>query len=85
MGMSIDTVDKWLKIQRRNLVDFHETGRDKMIESLDTAMSYLEDYQEFMRKYEKIERIIANNDNDGMIGRLVREVIEDDSCYISKY
>ena len=30
-----------------------------------------------MRKYQKIEQIVANNDNDGMIGRLVREVLED--------
>ena len=26
---------------------------------------------------EKIEQIVANNDNDGVIGKLVREVIED--------
>lgn len=55
MGMTIDTVDKWLKIQRQNLVDSSESARDKKIESLDTAVSYLEDYQELIRKYQKIQ------------------------------
>lgn len=27
-------------------------------------------------KLEKIEQIVTNNDNDGMIGRLVREVVD---------
>ncbi len=62
MGMTIDTVDKWLKIQRQNLVDSSELARDKKIESLDTAVSYLEDYQQLMRKYEKIRQIIRDYD-----------------------
>lgn len=52
MGMSIDTVDKWLKIQRQNLIDFPEIGKDKKIESLDTAISYLEDYKQLQADYE---------------------------------
>lgn len=32
---------------------------------------------EVAKKYQKIQEIVANNENDGMIGRLVREVIED--------
>lgn len=90
MGMTIDTVDKWLKIQRQNLVDFPEIGRDKKIESLDTAISYLEDYQELMRKYKKIEEIIRGYDTAWELHHMkntidkIREVIEDDNCYISK-
>lgn len=64
MGMSIDTVDKWLKIQRQNLVNSSELARDKKIESLDTAMSYLEDYQQLMRKYQKIVDIVSLNDEE---------------------
>ena len=29
------------------------------------------------QKYQKIQEIVINNENDGMIGRLVRELIED--------
>lgn len=64
MGMSIDTVDKWLKIQRQNLVNSSELAKDKKIESLDTAMSYLEDYQQLLRKYEKIEEAYKKYQND---------------------
>jgi hypothetical protein len=64
MGMTIDTVDKWLKIQRQNLVDSSELAKDKKIESLDTAMSYLEDYQQLMRKYQKIVDIVSLNDEE---------------------
>ena len=60
MGMTIDTVDKWLKIQRQNLINFPEIAHDKKIESLDTAISYLEDYQQLMNKYQKIEEIYKN-------------------------
>ena len=49
MGMSIDTVTKWLEIMRVNLKDFPEVGNDKKIESLDTAISYLGDYQQLIR------------------------------------
>lgn len=86
MGMSIDTVDKWLKIQRTQrcnklmLSDFNLTG-DKRIESLDTAISYLEDYQELLRKYQKIEKIVEHwaccgYPSDSMIA--IKEVIEDE-------
>lgn len=43
--MTIDTVIKWLKIQRQNRKDFPEVGNDKKIESLDTSISYLDDLQ----------------------------------------
>lgn len=65
MGMTIDTVDKWLKIQRQNLVDSSELARDKKIESLDTAVSYLEDYQQLMCKYRKIEQIVFGDFEKG--------------------
>ena len=32
---------------------------------------------EVAKKYQKIKQIVSDNDNDGMIGRLVREVVED--------
>ena len=48
MGMTIDTVTKWLEIIRANLKDFPEVGSDKKIEALDTAISYLEDYQQLI-------------------------------------
>lgn len=32
---------------------------------------------EWLEELQKIKEIISNNDNDGMIGRLVREVLED--------
>ena len=34
---------------------------------------------EWLEQLQKIEEIISNNDNDGMIGRLVREVLEDET------
>ena len=34
---------------------------------------------EWLEQLQKIEEIISNNDNDGMIGRLVREVLEDEA------
>ena len=85
MGMTIDTVDKWLKIQRQNLVDSSESARDKKIESLDTAVSYLEDYQELMRKYQKIEEILDDdsyyenhgNNAEGFIVSAISEVLKD--------
>jgi hypothetical protein len=57
MGMAIDTVTKWLGIIRANFKVFPEVGSDKKIESLDTAISYLDDYQQLMRKYQKIREI----------------------------
>lgn len=75
MGMTIDTVNQWLKIQRQNLKDFPEIASDKKIESLDTAISYLEDYQQLMRKYQKIEEII--NDRYGKpVFKTLDEVIK---------
>jgi len=55
MGMTIDTVTQWLKIQRQNLKDFPEVGNDKKIESLDTAISYLDDLQEVKKVVAKWE------------------------------
>ena len=46
MGMTIDTVTKWLGIIRANLKVFPEVSSSKKIEALDTAISYLEDYQQ---------------------------------------
>lgn len=65
MGMSIDTVKSWLKIQRdqrKNKLNHLAPSLigDKRIESLDTAISYLEDYQELLSKYEKIKEIIKD-------------------------
>ena len=53
MGMTIDTVIQWLKIQRQNKVDFPEVGNAKKIESLDTAVSYLDDYKQLKSDYDK--------------------------------
>ena len=53
MGMTIDTVIQWLKIQRQNRKDFPEVGNDKKIESLDTAISYLDDLQEVKKVVSK--------------------------------
>lgn len=63
--MSIDTVKTWLKIQRvqrHNKLNHLAPSLigDKRIESLDTAVSYLEDYQELLNKYQKIEEIVNN-------------------------
>lgn len=66
MGMSIDTVSKWLKIQRdqRNNKLNHLAPSligDKRMKSLDTAISYLEDYQKLLCKYQKIVDIVSLN------------------------
>jgi len=52
MGMTIDTVTKWLGIIRANLKVFPEVGSDKKIESLDTAISYLKDLEMYQLDYE---------------------------------
>ena len=46
MGMTIDTTIQWLEILRENLKNFPEISSDKKIESLDTAISYLRDYEQ---------------------------------------
>ncbi len=67
-----------MKIQRQNLVNSSELARDKKIESLDTAVSYLEDYQQLMRKYQKIEQILKDIPYGGdATVRRIQEVIED--------
>jgi 2-phosphoglycerate kinase len=50
MGMTIDTTIQWLEILRANLKTFPEISKSKKIEALDTAISYLEDYQQ-MQSY----------------------------------
>lgn len=67
MGMPIDTVIQWLKIQRQNLKDFPEIASDKKIDSLDAAISYLEDYKQLMDKYQKIEEIVKQYKTFGNI------------------
>lgn len=45
-----------------------------------TWSEYCEAYNmaiEIMQKYQKIEQIIIDNDNDGRIGRQVRELVND--------
>lgn len=51
MGMTIDTVTKWLGIIRANLKVFPEVGSDKKIEALNTAISYLKDYEMYQADY----------------------------------
>lgn len=51
MGMTIDTVTKWLGIIRANLKVYPEVGSDKKIESLDTAISYLKDLEMYQLDY----------------------------------
>ena len=80
MEMTIDTVTKWLGIIRTNLKVFPEVGSDKKIESLDTAISYLDDYQQLMHKYQQIEQIAKKAILPQYAMELVdeiREVIED--------
>lgn len=48
-AMKLITIIQWLKIQRQNRKDFPEVGNDKKIESLDTAISYLDDLQEIKK------------------------------------
>lgn len=65
--------------------DFNLTG-DKRIESLDTAISYLEDYQKLLNKYEKIKEILDDdtyyenygNHAEGFIVSAIIEVIKDE-------
>ena len=76
MGMSIDTVTKWLGIIRANFKVFPEVGSDKKIESLDTAISYLDDYQQLMRKYQRIEDIVRDYYNEQYTDKLDIEIIE---------
>lgn len=61
MGMTIDTVIQWLKILRQNRKDFPEVGNDKKIESLDTAISYLDDLHE-------VKKVVAMWKADVFIG-----------------
>lgn len=67
MGMSIDTVIQWLKIQRQNRKDFPEIGNDKKIESLDTAISYLNDLQE-------VKKLVFNWKYDGIDWDSIRKI-----------
>ncbi len=75
MGMTIDTVTQWLKIQRQNRKDFPEVGNDKKIESLDTAISYLDDLQE-------VKKVVAKwkvNDfigSDGFAWDCMKEIAD---------
>lgn len=65
MGMSIDTVTKWLEIIRANLKAFPLIGNSKKIESLDSAISYLDDYQQLMSKYQRIQEIVYGDWDKG--------------------
>ncbi len=69
MGMTIDTVIQWLKIQRQNRKDFPEVGNDKKIESLDTAISYLDDLQE-------VKKVVAKWKVDGIDWDSIREIAD---------
>lgn len=73
MGMTIDTVIQWLKIQRQNRKDFPEVGNDKKIESLDTAISYLDDLQEVKKVVAKWK---ADNFTDGFSWDCMREIAD---------
>ena len=48
--MSIDTVKKWLGIQKEDLIYFPKISNDKKIESLTNAILYLEEYQQLLSK-----------------------------------
>ena len=73
MGMTIDTVIQWLKIQRQNRKDFPEVGNDKKIESLDTAIAYLDDLQEVKKVVAKWK---AGNFTDGFAWDCMKEVAD---------
>lgn len=73
MGMTIDTVIQWLKIQRQNRKDFPEVGNDKKIESLDTAVSYLDDLQEIKKVVAKWK---ADTFTDGFSWFCMKEIVE---------
>ena len=66
---AIKELSKWKKDLNYDNGDYYYGG-DTTEHSLDCAIS-------IMHKYQKIEQIVGNNDNDGIIGRLVREVVED--------
>ena len=73
--MSIDTVIQWLKIQRQNRKDFPEVGNDKKIESLDTAISYLDDLQEVKKVVAKwkVKDLIGS---DGFAWDCMKEIAD---------
>lgn len=73
MGMTIDTVIQWLKIQRQNRKDFPEVGNDKKLESLDTAISYLDDLQEVKKIVAKWK---ADNFTDKFSWDCMREIAD---------
>lgn len=63
MGMTIDDAIRQLSMHK-----FYVLGND--YEAVQEAIAT-------MRKYQKIEQIIIDNDNDGRIGRQVRELVND--------
>lgn len=81
MGMKIDEAILYMELYKRNLLD-SVSDLDKDIEAYDTVI-------DIMHKYQKIEQIIKDHDADRIpedywyIDR-IREVIEDDNCYISR-
>lgn len=73
MGMTIDTVIEWLKIQRQNRKDFPEVGNNKKIESLDTAISYLDELQEIKKVVAKWK---ADTFTDGFSWDCMKEIAD---------
>ncbi len=73
MGMTIDTVIQWLKIQRQNRKDFPEVGNDKKIESLDTSISYLDGLQEVKKVVAKWK---ADSFTDGFSWDCMKEIAD---------
>ena len=69
MGITIDNSIHLLE-------DYHKWKKQFGLEGsgVDDATNKL---LEVAKKYQKIKQIVSDNDNDGMIGRLVREVVED--------
>ena len=65
MGITIDKTISELEILKKNTFSYM-TANQAFTTAIDT-----------MRKYKKIQEIVANTDNNGLIGRQVREVIED--------